>query len=123
MSHKHQKHRVIRQALALVHRCWQLHLVHQHLSTQAAERVHVTTAKRVYSLSPSVIGARYGYILSPLLRLVPATGIFSLPFCVVSRSSSLGEMTGSLSGGVAEISAYPYNLPSVCAHTLKEEYT
>eukprot|EP00976_Prorocentrum_cordatum_P101855 1192816-Prorocentrum_minimum.AAC.2 len=26
------------------------------------------------------IGARYGYILSPLLRLVPATGIFSLPF-------------------------------------------
>eukprot|EP00976_Prorocentrum_cordatum_P082968 1185050-Prorocentrum_minimum.AAC.1 len=26
-----------------------------------------------YSLSPSAIGARYGYILSPLLRLVPAT--------------------------------------------------
>eukprot|EP00976_Prorocentrum_cordatum_P088705 1187432-Prorocentrum_minimum.AAC.4 len=35
---------------------------------------------RVYSLSPSAIGARYGYILSPLPRLVPATGIFSLPF-------------------------------------------
>eukprot|EP00976_Prorocentrum_cordatum_P082000 1184641-Prorocentrum_minimum.AAC.2 len=25
-------------------------------------------------------GARYGYILSPLLRLVPAMGIFALPF-------------------------------------------
>eukprot|EP00976_Prorocentrum_cordatum_P096955 1190793-Prorocentrum_minimum.AAC.1 len=35
---------------------------------------------QVYSLSPSAIGARYGYILSPLPRLVPATGIFSLPF-------------------------------------------
>eukprot|EP00959_Pyramimonas_sp_CCMP1952_P366624 7678366-Pyramimonas_sp.AAC.1 len=34
---------------------------------------------RVYSLSPSAIGARYGYILCPFLRLVPATGIFSLP--------------------------------------------
>eukprot|EP00976_Prorocentrum_cordatum_P083467 1185262-Prorocentrum_minimum.AAC.1 len=27
------------------------------------------------------ISACYGYILSPLLRLVTATGIFSLPFC------------------------------------------
>eukprot|EP00976_Prorocentrum_cordatum_P088238 1187230-Prorocentrum_minimum.AAC.4 len=35
----------------------------------------------LYSLSPSAIGARYGYILSPLLRLVPDAGIFSLPFC------------------------------------------
>eukprot|EP00959_Pyramimonas_sp_CCMP1952_P366779 7681849-Pyramimonas_sp.AAC.1 len=35
----------------------------------------------VYSLSPTAIGARYGYILSPLLQLVPATGIFSLPYC------------------------------------------
>ena len=31
----------------------------------------------VYSLSPSAMGARYGYILSPFLRLGPATGIFS----------------------------------------------
>eukprot|EP00959_Pyramimonas_sp_CCMP1952_P201678 4217537-Pyramimonas_sp.AAC.2 len=30
---------------------------------------------RVYALSPSVIGARYGYMLSPLLRLVPASVI------------------------------------------------
>eukprot|EP00976_Prorocentrum_cordatum_P070170 1179822-Prorocentrum_minimum.AAC.5 len=35
----------------------------------------------IYSLSPFAIGARYRYILSPLLRLVPATGVFSLPFC------------------------------------------
>eukprot|EP00959_Pyramimonas_sp_CCMP1952_P301367 6305258-Pyramimonas_sp.AAC.1 len=28
---------------------------------------------QVYSLFPSVVGARYGYIRSPLLRLVPAT--------------------------------------------------
>eukprot|EP00976_Prorocentrum_cordatum_P100929 1192421-Prorocentrum_minimum.AAC.1 len=35
---------------------------------------------QVYSLSPSAIGARYGYILSTLPRLVPVTGIFSLPF-------------------------------------------
>eukprot|EP00976_Prorocentrum_cordatum_P034897 709574-Prorocentrum_minimum.AAC.2 len=35
----------------------------------------------VYHLSPSAIGARYGYIISPLLRLVPAVGILSLPFC------------------------------------------
>eukprot|EP00959_Pyramimonas_sp_CCMP1952_P062835 1314001-Pyramimonas_sp.AAC.1 len=28
-----------------------------------------------------VIGVCYGYIHSPLLRLVSATGIFSLPFC------------------------------------------
>eukprot|EP00976_Prorocentrum_cordatum_P028390 575732-Prorocentrum_minimum.AAC.1 len=35
----------------------------------------------VYSLSPSVIGARYGYILYPLLRRVPTMGIFSLPCC------------------------------------------
>eukprot|EP00976_Prorocentrum_cordatum_P075392 1181893-Prorocentrum_minimum.AAC.1 len=35
----------------------------------------------VYSLFPSAIGARYGYILSSLPQLVPATGIFSLPFC------------------------------------------
>eukprot|EP00959_Pyramimonas_sp_CCMP1952_P367496 7697506-Pyramimonas_sp.AAC.1 len=28
-----------------------------------------------YSLSRSTIGARYGYILSPLLRLVPTTGV------------------------------------------------
>eukprot|EP00976_Prorocentrum_cordatum_P087698 1187011-Prorocentrum_minimum.AAC.12 len=34
----------------------------------------------VCSLSPSAIGARYGYVLSPLMRLVPAMGIFSLPF-------------------------------------------
>eukprot|EP00959_Pyramimonas_sp_CCMP1952_P301698 6312595-Pyramimonas_sp.AAC.1 len=34
-----------------------------------------------YILSPSAIGARYGYIFSPLLQLVPATGMFSLPFC------------------------------------------
>eukprot|EP00976_Prorocentrum_cordatum_P098565 1191453-Prorocentrum_minimum.AAC.3 len=34
---------------------------------------------RVYSLFPSAIGARYGYILSSLPRSVPATGIFS--FC------------------------------------------
>eukprot|EP00959_Pyramimonas_sp_CCMP1952_P399667 8373806-Pyramimonas_sp.AAC.1 len=34
-----------------------------------------------YSLYPSAIGTRYGYILSPLLRLVPATGIFSRPVC------------------------------------------
>eukprot|EP00959_Pyramimonas_sp_CCMP1952_P241832 5054564-Pyramimonas_sp.AAC.1 len=27
------------------------------------------------------LSARYGYILSPLLRLVPAAGIFSLPSC------------------------------------------
>eukprot|EP00976_Prorocentrum_cordatum_P048954 988114-Prorocentrum_minimum.AAC.2 len=27
------------------------------------------------------MGARYGYILSPLLRWVPATGTFSLLFC------------------------------------------
>eukprot|EP00976_Prorocentrum_cordatum_P096445 1190568-Prorocentrum_minimum.AAC.4 len=49
---------------------------------------------RVYSLSPCAIGACYGYILSPVVRLVPATGmlhsldwclpatgIFSLPLC------------------------------------------
>eukprot|EP00959_Pyramimonas_sp_CCMP1952_P328753 6882976-Pyramimonas_sp.AAC.1 len=35
----------------------------------------------VISPTPSVIGARYGYFSSPLLRVVPATGIFSLPFC------------------------------------------
>eukprot|EP00976_Prorocentrum_cordatum_P115024 1195940-Prorocentrum_minimum.AAC.3 len=34
---------------------------------------------RAYSLSPSAIGARYGHILSPLPRLVPATGVFSRP--------------------------------------------
>eukprot|EP00976_Prorocentrum_cordatum_P054007 1089321-Prorocentrum_minimum.AAC.1 len=52
-----------------------------------------------YSLSPCAIGARYGgllvssgrapgarygsivHILSPFARLVPATGIFSLPLC------------------------------------------
>eukprot|EP00959_Pyramimonas_sp_CCMP1952_P298319 6240014-Pyramimonas_sp.AAC.1 len=40
-------------------------------------------SRQLYSLSPCAIGARYyGYILSPLLRSVPATtGIFSLPFC------------------------------------------
>eukprot|EP00959_Pyramimonas_sp_CCMP1952_P064341 1343776-Pyramimonas_sp.AAC.1 len=32
-----------------------------------------------YSLFPSVIGSRYEYIISTLLRLVPAMGIFSLP--------------------------------------------
>eukprot|EP00976_Prorocentrum_cordatum_P066533 1178351-Prorocentrum_minimum.AAC.1 len=36
---------------------------------------------RVYSVSPCAIGACYGYIPSPLLRLVPATGIFPLPLC------------------------------------------
>eukprot|EP00959_Pyramimonas_sp_CCMP1952_P079112 1653742-Pyramimonas_sp.AAC.1 len=36
---------------------------------------------RVYSLSPCAIGARYGYVLSPLVRLAPTTGIFSLPLC------------------------------------------
>eukprot|EP00959_Pyramimonas_sp_CCMP1952_P239812 5011486-Pyramimonas_sp.AAC.1 len=35
---------------------------------------------QVYSLSPSAIGARCRYILSLLLRLVPAAGIFCLPF-------------------------------------------
>eukprot|EP00959_Pyramimonas_sp_CCMP1952_P302179 6322639-Pyramimonas_sp.AAC.1 len=35
---------------------------------------------RLYSLPPSAIGARYGYILSPLPRLVPAKVIFSLSF-------------------------------------------
>eukprot|EP00976_Prorocentrum_cordatum_P104416 1193882-Prorocentrum_minimum.AAC.1 len=35
---------------------------------------------RVRSLSPSAIGARYGYVLSPLPRWVPTTGMFSLPF-------------------------------------------
>eukprot|EP00959_Pyramimonas_sp_CCMP1952_P274108 5729815-Pyramimonas_sp.AAC.1 len=40
----------------------------------------------VYSLSPSAIGARYGYILSPLLRLVPDnTGIFMRHGCVRRR--------------------------------------
>ena len=34
-------------------------------------------ADTVYSLSPSTIGGRYGYILSPLVRLMPAMGIFS----------------------------------------------
>eukprot|EP00959_Pyramimonas_sp_CCMP1952_P198429 4150649-Pyramimonas_sp.AAC.1 len=30
-------------------------------------------------ITPTAFGARYGYILSPLTRLVPAKGIFSLP--------------------------------------------
>eukprot|EP00976_Prorocentrum_cordatum_P043021 872107-Prorocentrum_minimum.AAC.1 len=33
-----------------------------------------------YSLSPCAIGARRGYMLSPLARFVPAAGTFSLPF-------------------------------------------
>eukprot|EP00959_Pyramimonas_sp_CCMP1952_P372046 7790785-Pyramimonas_sp.AAC.1 len=41
----------------------------------------VKANSQVYSLSPAAIGACYGHILSPLLRLAPATGIFSLPFC------------------------------------------
>eukprot|EP00976_Prorocentrum_cordatum_P076752 1182427-Prorocentrum_minimum.AAC.1 len=36
---------------------------------------------RVYSLSPCAIGARYGYIPSPHVRLVPAMGVFPLPMC------------------------------------------
>eukprot|EP00959_Pyramimonas_sp_CCMP1952_P088114 1843367-Pyramimonas_sp.AAC.1 len=35
---------------------------------------------QVDALSPSASGARYGSVLSPLTRLGPATGIFSLPF-------------------------------------------
>eukprot|EP00976_Prorocentrum_cordatum_P086036 1186347-Prorocentrum_minimum.AAC.5 len=53
------------------------------------------------------MGARYGYILSPLLRWVPATGIFSLPFCdgcplrVYSLSpSAIGaRYEGNIAGG------------------------
>eukprot|EP00976_Prorocentrum_cordatum_P104031 1193711-Prorocentrum_minimum.AAC.3 len=58
-----------------------------------------------YSLSPSAIGVRYGYILSPLLRLVPATGRFSLPFCdlcalrVDSLSPSAIGARNALDGG------------------------
>eukprot|EP00976_Prorocentrum_cordatum_P068310 1179085-Prorocentrum_minimum.AAC.1 len=38
---------------------------------------------RVYSLSPSVIGARYEYILSPLLCLMPAKRVYSLSTSVI----------------------------------------
>eukprot|EP00976_Prorocentrum_cordatum_P090371 1188093-Prorocentrum_minimum.AAC.1 len=40
----------------------------------------VSPGEQTYILSPFTIGARNGYIISPLSRLVPATGIFSLPF-------------------------------------------
>eukprot|EP00959_Pyramimonas_sp_CCMP1952_P191107 3996228-Pyramimonas_sp.AAC.1 len=52
---------------------------------------------RVYSLSLSAIGARYGYILSPLLRLVPATGVFSHP--ATGRPRAEIEQGGKEAGG------------------------
>eukprot|EP00959_Pyramimonas_sp_CCMP1952_P377181 7900224-Pyramimonas_sp.AAC.1 len=54
------------------------------ISVQATERyaTAVVASRPVseYSLSPSTIGAHCRYILSPLPRLVPVTGTFSLPF-------------------------------------------
>eukprot|EP00959_Pyramimonas_sp_CCMP1952_P369670 7742847-Pyramimonas_sp.AAC.1 len=41
----------------------------------AAAGTQITNPGGVYSLSPSVIGAHYGYILSPLPRLVQITNL------------------------------------------------
>eukprot|EP00959_Pyramimonas_sp_CCMP1952_P053411 1117363-Pyramimonas_sp.AAC.1 len=38
-------------------------------------------ARRVYALFPHAIGSGAGYMLSSLMRLVPAPGICSLPSC------------------------------------------
>eukprot|EP00976_Prorocentrum_cordatum_P098652 1191501-Prorocentrum_minimum.AAC.1 len=48
--------------------------------------------RRYCSLSPCAIGARYGYILSPLLRLVPATE------CIFVVGVGVAALAGAASG-------------------------
>eukprot|EP00976_Prorocentrum_cordatum_P060189 1175795-Prorocentrum_minimum.AAC.1 len=55
---------------------------------------------RVCSLSPSASGARYGYILSSLSRLVPAPGDGEQVACAVQRGLGSALLEGASAAGI-----------------------
>ena len=63
----------------------------RHPRGDASAGVVFGSRQQVCSLSPCAIGARYGYILSPLPRLVPVTGIFSLPWRLVPAAGIFSD--------------------------------
>ena len=53
-----------------------LHGPHRRILVEVGLECQVSLSPFSLSLSHCASGARYGYVLSPVLRLVPATGIF-----------------------------------------------
>eukprot|EP00959_Pyramimonas_sp_CCMP1952_P085430 1786868-Pyramimonas_sp.AAC.1 len=111
-----RKQRIFRAQLKGV--CWFVACLVQQLSVAAAQaraeaamgelEAAFEREEQVYSFSPSAIGARYEYIPSPLLRLVPAMSTFLLPFCdwCPLRAYSLSP-SGQKGGDLSSLQAGP----------------